>query len=61
MGRALTRDQVHDYGKLCAAIEALRAIREPLQDVANSVAMLERVRDRHGETYATTREDGRYG
>ena len=57
----MTRDQVHDYGKLCAAIEALRAIREPLQDVANATAMLERVRDRHGTTYATAREDGRDG
>ena len=57
----MTREQAQDYGRLCAAIAALRAIREPLQDVANSVAMLERVRDRHGETYATTREDGRDG
>ena len=61
MGRTLTREQVRDYGRLCAAIEALRAIREPLQDVANSVAMLERVRDRHGTTYATAREDGTNG
>ena len=52
MGRALTREQAHDYGRLCAAIAALRAIREPLQDVANATAMLEWVRDRYEATYA---------
>ena len=54
----MTREQVQDYGRLCAAIAALRAIREPLQEAVNVIAILERVRDRHGTTYATAREDG---
>ena len=41
-----------------ATIAALRAIREMPQDAINALAMLEWVRDRHDETYATAREDG---
>ena len=40
-------------------IAALRAIREPLQEAVNVIAILEWVRDRHEATYATAREDGR--
>lgn len=58
----MTRDQAHDYGRLCAAIAALRAIRDPVQDEINAAAMLERLRDRHDDADAAEAgEDGRDG
>ena len=48
----MTRDQAHDYGRLCAAISQLQAIRAPGNETADALAMLEWVRDRYEAAYA---------